>query len=424
MFENPEKSNNNEEAVVVASRRGRLAIQIGIPLVFFILLFLVALFGSFYFTYAHSKEMFESIPAETARTLASRVDERIRTTLAMTDLLSEIVSAGVVSDHERVIQGIMDKHPMISSVAYFSTGSSSAARSFSRANNVSFDHSNIQARRPTSGRLIDGPLILPGGDSVLLVSYPIRASSTSKTAPVSGRFVVVLDLLRFSDLFVGMSVVGVGITDGVGNIFLASQDEVRTQTTPSIIDSFKQNKREIIIGRSDGGQYFLKAWAKAGVAPIGVIAEIPYSRVFRDVNTLFIFVGVITAILFIVLLFELFTLRKRLFTPLGALSKSAEDMARGNLDQWVPVDVNNELGALAQTLNLLAFRLRWSQQGLQERIEAATREAEVKAEEAERLNSFMVNREIKMAELKEELRKYKNGEAGDKPMESSNNGKI
>lgn len=91
-----------------------------------------------------------------------------------------------------------------------------------------------------------------------------------------------------------------------------------------------------------------------------------------------------------------FALKKIVLNPLGQLHSEVVNMADGRFIKGVKINGNDEIALLSKKINSLLRDLASAEEGMQK-----------KNEELERMNNFMIGREIKMSELKEELQKIK-----------------
>ena len=123
---------------------------------------------------------------------------------------------------------------------------------------------------------------------------------------------------------------------------------------------------------------------------------------------------------------------KSIVNPIKKITASCENVRRGNFDFELEGDWRTEIGELAETFNKMlrdikeshqnleeakavleirvAARTRELQdltQGLEEQVKARTSDLQEKMKELERFNRLAVDRELKMIELKKELKKIK-----------------
>lgn len=156
----------------------------------------------------------------------------------------------------------------------------------------------------------------------------------------------------------------------------------------------------------------------------------------RNVLQAYISLGIIASV-FIAALIVAFFLANRVVSPVEKIQKAFLEMGRGNLAYRVKVETGDEIEDLAEGLNQMAERLGKALTDLEEakttleiKVEARTKELkeltdqqeeiikqrtkEIKErmEELERFHRLAVGRELKMMELKEEIKKLKNKNAG------------
>lgn len=141
------------------------------------------------------------------------------------------------------------------------------------------------------------------------------------------------------------------------------------------------------------------------VGALGVdIAENYLSQVQKDVLQ-----GIIIASIasFIALLALVFLMSSLLTKSLSKLTQAAEQIGKGNyavdLSHLIKAKIQDEFGRLADTVNSMAKTISSSQEQLEGKVKERTRELDANVKELERVNKFMVNRELKMAEMKKEM---------------------
>ncbi len=161
----------------------------------------------------------------------------------------------------------------------------------------------------------------------------------------------------------------------------------------------------------------------------------------REIVGLLLLLGLVSILVGIGLTYLLVT---RVTKPIKSLIIGAGEMSKGNLNYPIATtNSHDEIGQLSQTFSIMAKKLSLSYQGLEEQVRQRTdelekaktgleeqvkqrtaalevakrdlesevtkrtQELEKKVTELERINKLMLNRELKMMELKKEIEKLK-----------------
>jgi nitrate/nitrite-specific signal transduction histidine kinase len=116
------------------------------------------------------------------------------------------------------------------------------------------------------------------------------------------------------------------------------------------------------------------------------------------------------------------------FNPISKITDAAKEVAKGNLDIRIPVARRDEIGMLARVFNEMLEKIKSYYANLELEVrnktkELADRVIEVKKvddkllisnnalatkiKELEKINTFMIDRELKMTELKKENEQLK-----------------
>lgn len=146
-------------------------------------------------------------------------------------------------------------------------------------------------------------------------------------------------------------------------------------------------------------------------------AKIDRSEAFADTNLLQrILFMVYGASLVLVILLALY-LANYMTGPLTMLTKFSQRIAEGNFSERVKISTKDEIGVLAKSLNSMAEQLLNVYETLEQKVGERTAELEKKTAELEmnkkelvkknkdltRYNEMMIDRELKMIELKKEI---------------------
>lgn len=162
------------------------------------------------------------------------------------------------------------------------------------------------------------------------------------------------------------------------------------------------------------------------------IAELPTSAAFKEVRDITIFTLVILAGILLVSMALIFFLTRMIVRPIEKVHRAALELAQGRLDWRVEVSSQDEIQDLAEGFNQMAEKLKKAiadleeekatlavrveartkelkelAESLEEKVKERTRKLNEKLEELERFHRLAVGRELKMIELKEEIKKLK-----------------
>jgi nitrogen fixation/metabolism regulation signal transduction histidine kinase len=149
-----------------------------------------------------------------------------------------------------------------------------------------------------------------------------------------------------------------------------------------------------------------------------VLKELEYAKRIQrqiEITQKIVDIGIVVLFLLIVTLSMLaansFSLK--LVNPLIKLKKSAEDVALGNMNVKIDKSVlhsKNEIGTLANAFDVMITKIRQNIIDLKEtngKLVDSQKETQLKNDELSRINKYMVDRELRMIELKEDLEKLR-----------------
>ena len=90
--------------------------------------------------------------------------------------------------------------------------------------------------------------------------------------------------------------------------------------------------------------------------------------------------------------------------PIMKLKKTVREISEGNLDERVEIESKDEIGELGTAFNKMTEKLKQTQEEIEAKIMNRTKELE-------KVNGYMVGRELKMIELKKKIKDFerKNG---------------
>jgi nitrate/nitrite-specific signal transduction histidine kinase len=120
---------------------------------------------------------------------------------------------------------------------------------------------------------------------------------------------------------------------------------------------------------------------------------------------------VILALILILIMIVFLVINRRIIQPIQALSIVTKSFSEGNFAVRANVGLSDELGELITTFNDMGQKLQartadleLAKQNLEADVKRRTEELEAKLKELEKFNRFVIGRELKMVELKQELK--------------------
>ncbi|NIM92417.1 MAG: GAF domain-containing protein [Anaerolineales bacterium] len=131
-----------------------------------------------------------------------------------------------------------------------------------------------------------------------------------------------------------------------------------------------------------GSYQWIPGWGMA------VVVELPTSDIFAGIEDLAPFMGILIFVAVIVVLSAVIFTTNRMLNPLTTLADFANRISRGEWLYRVPEDREDELGALAASLNRMAEELGVLYQSLETRVEERTRQVRTASEVARAIISI------------------------------------
>ncbi len=150
-----------------------------------------------------------------------------------------------------------------------------------------------------------------------------------------------------------------------------------------------------------------------------LLAEMDQAEVLAPLNMMKIIVTVISTLMTLAIITLAFAFSRSITKPIVELVKATEEFAKGNFGYQVDIRSNDELAVLASMFNKVSNELKKAKrkekryhENLQEQVEAKTKELNQKVDELEEFTKLSVGRELKMVELKKEIKGLKEEIAG------------
>jgi nitrogen fixation/metabolism regulation signal transduction histidine kinase len=95
-----------------------------------------------------------------------------------------------------------------------------------------------------------------------------------------------------------------------------------------------------------------------------------------------------------------------IFKPIGVLTQSVLKIKDGDLSQRISVNSKDEIGILANAFNEMIIQLQNLYKNLEQKVQEKTGQLTEKVEELQKINNIMVDREMKIIELKNKVASY------------------
>lgn len=200
--------------------------------------------------------------------------------------------------------------------------------------------------------------------------------------------------------------------DEAEHLFLKNEEKALFDDTRRVSTDARALFGQLAVNIEQGGNEMIR---EELINQLIMKAQAPVSNVLRlsvlsrsDADrALYLFEVVVTILMFFICIITIWSYKigRSIGQSLQALGEGTKIIASGNLDHKLKVKSQDVFGILAELFNTMATKLKESHLGLEEKVKERTAELIKKKTELERVNKFMVGRELKMKELKEEIKK-------------------
>ncbi|MEI2608409.1 MAG: GAF domain-containing protein [Candidatus Promineifilaceae bacterium] len=226
------------------------------------------------------------------------------------------------------------------------------------------------------------------GSVSMLVSRPLRDSTGSVIGVIAGR--VSLDELEN----IMLERVGLGET---GETYLVGENMApitRVRGTANNVRFVRTDGATTAVREQVDGQSLYPNYDELPVVGVyrwlpemqmGLLAEQNQSEAFSALRTAAITAGVLNVVTFVVALGLALFVSRTIATPVIQLANAAQLVTKGDLDQAVMIERDDELGSLALAFNRMTEQLRQLIRGLEQRVAEQTRDLTLAAEVGQRV---------------------------------------
>lgn len=390
-------------------KHAQLALQIGVPFGIFVVLFYITFSFSSYFAYKRVYTDARQMPVLDASKLVYEISEELAPPTAIGQLGASLLSTWDKEQVYGLAKRLVIIHPEILRITYFGMDKNSLWEVMSSP--------GVQLGASSPLRVISG--VSTKGDFSNVTTPYLLHKQQYPIYDLGGHQIGVLEMLfdttALWPILTHASVSDVYIVNREGTILLSRRSVVRENNIikKEILDNYRTQFGKPV-DRVDENGVKLTGVAMP-IESVGwiVIAENSLEGAASSTRSMLLVAGFLGATLLFVSIYEWYVARKRIFNPLYSLRKNAESIAGGDYNAWVQVNSGNEFDKVATVMNTMAYSIKQFKAELEERIQERTKHLAQKTDEAERLSAFMVNRELRMLELKEENQKLRKIFEGD-----------
>ncbi|MES2006654.1 MAG: cache domain-containing protein [Patescibacteria group bacterium] len=229
---------------------------------------------------------------------------------------------------------------------------------------------------------------------------------------VKGAFVAEVNLKFMWDLVSNIQVGKEGlayVVDNDGKLIafrdtsrvLAHEDLSRLTEVKEFLTK-TSHQEDFGVAKGISGTYVSSDHAALGIPDWSVVIEIPLREAYASVFQVLWYSLLVILISSIVAVVSGTYLARRVTEPLLELNKVATEISHGKLKTNIFIKTNDEIGQLASSFGEMTSQIEQSYQTLEDKVVERTKELDAKVDELGRLNKLMIDRELKMVELKKE----------------------
>ena len=151
------------------------------------------------------------------------------------------------------------------------------------------------------------------------------------------------------------------------------------------------------------GTPVVSTYASLGLPHWAVILETPVRVAYMPlVWYTLLALGIVLITFFIAAAIGMY-LTKKVTAPIIELRNAVKKLADGDFDSKIVIHTKNEIGDLAEGFNGMSEKLKQSYAGLEKKVNERTIELNAKVAELSQMNNLMIDRELKMIELKKQI---------------------
>jgi methyl-accepting chemotaxis protein len=227
---------------------------------------------------------------------------------------------------------------------------------------------------------------------------------------ILGVLKITYDISYLWALISPFDVENIHIVNRDGNVLLSKKN---TESSKKIIDKnifekYTSNYNNLITYKDESGNIVSGVSTQVKSLDWTLITEsILYNKISyaRRISNLALMLGII---ILLITLFEIFIFRKKIIKPLGVAVENANKVASGDYSHINTEGNNWQIDSIIESVNNLALSTSLFKNDFDNQLKIKTNQLRKSVKEAESMSSLMVNRELKMIELKRENDDLKN----------------
>src|SRR2546426_4706388 len=341
-----------------------------------------------YFSYEDSKLAVTGVEADKAASAAVSIDQFVR---EIVDDLDSVAGSRVDSDHVVRLQefdGLLKRQKVFSELIYLDANGRDCVHAYSfeinkletltcgsdRSGSPEFLRTKAQAR-------YFGDVVFDDRDA-----RPHMTMAVAEHAPGAGVIVADVDLRTVVDAIDRARIGEAGYAYAVNakGELIAHPDKNRVlkhtnlaalpQVRAALTGAATARAEVVTNGRDPDGIDVLSAYQRVEAPGWWVFVEEPLSEAFAPIEAAIWRTALLLLIFLVVAIATSVLLARNLVRPIESIQVAAAKIGSGALDQRIKMSSRDELGALAEEFNRMAARLEASYSGLEQEVQARTRE--------------------------------------------------
>ena len=345
-----------------------------------------------FFTYQDSQRAVTSAEADKASSAAISIDQFVQEILAD---LGSVAGPTVDPDGSarmQAFQGLFGHQKLVNQLTYIGADGRERVCAYSlevqQINAIGGE--TCERDRSASPEFIAARASQQFFGSVAFDQRTARPSMTiavAEAAPGAGVIVAVVDLRSVTDAIARARVGTAGYAyavDANGELIAHDVDKnlvlrhTNLASLPQVHAALSGGAATpqgvVTTGRDPGGTEVLSAFHSVAQTGWWVFVEVPLSEAFAPIQAAIWRTVVLLVVFLVVALITSVLLARNLVRPIESIQEAAANIGSGALAQRIEVSSNDELGALADEFNRMAERLQASYAGLEQQVQARTRE--------------------------------------------------